>query len=289
MKGNIIYFNSEDAAKILGVNGSTIKRWTESGILECIKTAGGHRKFLMTHLASFVEKNKKKHSKVNLFTLESEQDIEISYRILRGDYRFLNKYVLEQSLICNREQIQQVFNGLYLGQYPLHQIYDLIVTPVLHQVGYLWEENKLSVIQEHLASQAIRDCITRLQGIIRIPEHREEKALCLTPSKELHDIPLKMVDHILEARGFTILYTGQLTPVERIEETFATYKPNRLYISSTNMNDRAELQNDINQICDIAHAHNCDVYVGGRSFDVIDFGHQAIRRRLYTFEEVYKY
>ena len=289
MKSTIKYFNSEDAAKILGVNVSTIKRWTEGGELECIKTAGGHRKFLMSHLAAFVEKNKKKNSKVNLFTLESEEDIEISYRILKGEFRFLNTYVLEQSLVCNREKIQQVLNGLYLGQYPLHQIYDLIVTPVLHQIGYLWEENKLSVIQEHLASQAIRDCITRLQGIIRIPEHREEKALCLTPSKELHDIPLKMVDHILEARGYTILYSGQLTPVKRVEEAFAAYRPNRLYISSTTVDDRHELQNDINQLCDIAQTHNCDVYVGGRSFDVIDFGHPAIKRRLYTFEEVYRY
>jgi MerR family transcriptional regulator, light-induced transcriptional regulator len=289
MKGSIKYFNSEDAAKILGVNVSTIKRWTEGGMLECIKTAGGHRKFLMSHLASFVEKNKKKNSKVNLFTLESEQDIEISYRILKGDFQYLNKYVLEQALACNREQIQQVLNGLYLGQFSLHQIYDLIVTPVLHQIGYLWEESKLSVLQEHLASQAIRDCITRLQGIIRIPEHNNGKVLCLTPSKELHDIPLKMVDHILEARGFTILYSGQLTPIDRIEEVFDVHKPKRLYISSTNLNNREQLQNEVDQLCEIARSRNCDVYVGGRSFDVINFNHPAIKRRLYTFEEVYKY
>jgi MerR family transcriptional regulator, light-induced transcriptional regulator len=289
MKGSIKYFNSEDAAKILGVNVSTIKRWTEGGMLECIKTAGGHRKFLMSHLASFVEMNKKKNSKVNLFTLESEQDIEISYRILKGDFQYLNNYVLEQALVCKRDQIQQVLNGLYLGQFSLHQIYDLIVTPVLHQIGYLWEEGKLSVLQEHLASQAIRDSITRLQGIIRIPEHNYGKVLCLTPSKELHDIPLKMVDHILEARGFTILYSGQLTPIDRIEEVLDIHNPKRLYISSTNLNNREELQNEVDQLCEIAQRRNCDVYVGGRSFDVINFNHPAIKRRLYTFEEVNKY
>jgi len=289
MKGNVEFFNSEDAAKILGVNVSTIKRWTESGTLECIKTAGGHRKFMMSHLADFVEKNKKKNSKVNLFTLESEKDIEISHRILKGDFQFLNKYVLDQALTCNRTEIQQVLSGLYLGQYPLHQIYDLIVTPVLHQIGYMWAENQLSVIQEHLASQAIKDCITRLQGIIRTPEPNGQKAICLTPSTELHDIPLKMVDHILEIRGFIVLYSGQLTPLEKIEQTFEKYKPSRLYISSTNITDKDLLQREVDQLCSIARENNCDVYVGGRSFDVIDYTNPVIKRRLYTFEEVYKF
>jgi len=289
MAGTIKYFNSEDAAKILGVNVSTIKRWTEGGVLECIKTAGGHRKFLMSHLASFVEKNKKTNSKVNLFTIESEHDIEISYRILKGDYRFLTEYILEHSLNCNREKVQQVLNGLYLGQYPLHFIYDVIITPVLHQIGHLWIEKKLSIIQEHFASQTIKDCITRLQGIIKMPLQVGVRALCFAPSNELHDISLKMVDHILETRGFAVYNTGQNTPVEKISDIFETIRPNRLYISSTNRIDLDTLQHEMNQLYDIAQERICDVYVGGRSFDEIDYSHPAVKKRLYTFEEVYKY
>ncbi|MCB0298451.1 MAG: helix-turn-helix domain-containing protein, partial [Calditrichaeota bacterium] len=50
IKENIQHFNSQEAAKILGVNVSTIKRWTDEGKLQCIKSVGGHRKFLMDHL-----------------------------------------------------------------------------------------------------------------------------------------------------------------------------------------------------------------------------------------------
>lgn len=289
MTGTIKYFNSEDAAKILGVNASTIKRWTEGGALECIKTAGGHRKFLMSHLASFVEKNRKKNSKVNLFTLESEQDIEISYRILKGDYRFLAEYILEHSLNCDREKVQQVLNGLYLGQYPLHFIYDVVITPVLHQIGHLWIENQLSIIQEHFVSQTIKDCIIRLQGIIKMPPATDVRALCFTPSNEMHDISLKMVDHILETRGFSVYNSGQNTPVEKIGDIFETIRPNRLYISSTNRINLDDLQSEINQLYDIAQVMQCDVYVGGRSFDEIDYSHPVVKKRIYTFEEVYKY
>jgi MerR family transcriptional regulator, light-induced transcriptional regulator len=289
MKPTIKYFNSEDAAKILGVNVSTIKRWTEGGDLECIKTAGGHRKFLMAHLADFVEKNKKKSSRINLFPLENEQDIEVGYYIMKGDFHFLNRYILEQAMLSNREQVQQVFNGLYMGQFPLHQIYDLLVTPVLHQIGFLWEENQITITEEHLASQTIRDGIMRLQGIIRIPSEKIGKVLCITPSKELHDIPLKMVDHVLEARGYRIYYSGQLTPIAKIDQIFDKIKPDRLYISCTFVNDVHETQEEINELFRISGVYGTRVYVGGRGFDLLLHHNPVVEKRGYTFEEVHRY
>jgi MerR family transcriptional regulator, light-induced transcriptional regulator len=289
MKTQIKYFNSEDAAKILGVNVSTIKRWTEGGELECIKTAGGHRKFLMSHLADFVERNKKKSSKISLFPLENEHDIEVGYYVLKGDFHFLNRYVLDQAMLSNREQVQQVFNGLYMGQFPLHQIYDLLITPVLHQIGFLWEEGKISVVEEHIASQTIRDGIMRLQGIIRIPTEKIGKVLCVTPSKELHDIPLKMVDHILEARGFSIYYSGPLTPVAKIDQIFNKIKPDRLYISCTSVPDVEEVQSEVNELFRISGEYGTRVYVGGRGFDLLLHHDPVVEKRLYTFEEVHRY
>ena len=75
MNKEMQYYNSQEAAKILGVNVSTIKRWTDDGKLKCIKTAGGHRKFIMKQLSEFLEKNRKKTSKINLFPLENETDL----------------------------------------------------------------------------------------------------------------------------------------------------------------------------------------------------------------------
>ena len=91
MELSVQYFNSEEAAKILGVNVSTIKRWTDEGKLKCIKSAGGHRKFLMEHLASFLDLNKKKTEKVKLdlvnalATRESVDGLETVYEMLKND------------------------------------------------------------------------------------------------------------------------------------------------------------------------------------------------------------
>lgn len=286
MTEGIQYFNSEEAAKILGVNVSTIKRWTDEGKLECIQSVGGHRKFLMSHLADFLEKNKKKTARVNLFPIEDETDLQISHHILKGDFEYLIGYLQEQAFSGNRNRVQQVMNGLYLAQYPLHKIYDDLVTPVLHRIGDLWERGDIPVAKEHLASQTIRDAITRLQGIIRIPKEKIGNVLCLNFSEELHDIALKMADHILEARGFNVLFTGQITLLVDIEQLFEVLRPERVYISSTIVTDSAATQVEFDRICQVSANYNAWVYVGGRGFDSLNIDHTHVKVRLTSFEEV---
>jgi len=287
MEQNIQYFNSEEAARILNVNVSSIKRWTEDGTLECVKTAGGHRKFTMQHLAKFLEEHKTKTSRANLFPIESDQDLEINTRILKADFPFLIDYVSVQSRLCNKDRVLRVFNGLYLAQHPLHEIYDQLVTPVLHRNGDLWERGELSIIEEHFSTQTIRDCLIRLQGIIQIPSEKIGTAFCLIMSHELHDIALKMVDHVLELKGYKILFSGQMTPSMKIEKIFEIYQPDRVYISSTIASDVNLAQAEFDKICYIAQAHDVGVFVGGQGFGQIDFSHPAVEKRLYKFEEVF--
>ncbi len=287
MEQSIQYFNSEEAARILNVNVSSIKRWTEDGTLECVKTAGGHRKFTMQHLAKFLEQHKTKTTRANLFPIESNEDLEINTRILKADFDFLIDYVSEQSRICNRDRVHRVFSGLYLAQHPLYEIYDQLVTPVLHRNGELWMNGQINVIEEHFSTQTIRDCLVRLQGIIQLPSEKIGTAFCLIMSHELHDVAIKMVDHVLELKGYKILFSGQMTPSIKIERIFDIYQPDRVYISSTIVTDVNLVQAEFDKICYVAQAHNAQVFVGGQGFDVIDFSHPAVEKRMHSFEELF--
>ena len=286
MSKEIQYFNSVEAAKILGVNVSTIKRWTDDGKLECIRTTGGHRKFIMSHLSKFLDENRKKTSKINLFPLENKTDLDISNHILKGNFSYLIEYLQKQAFNCNRDGVQKVFNGLYLAQYPLHVIYDQIITPILRDIGRLWMDGKIDVIQEHLATSTLKDAIIRLQGIISLPKGKNGKALCLNVSNEMHDIALKMVDHILETRGFKVLYSGQNTPMIKFEKILKFFKPERIYISSTYIENKMDAQKEFNLLCDYSQKAAIDIFIGGSGFDILDANHPLIVNRLYTFEEV---
>jgi len=285
---NIQYFNIIEAAKILGINVSSIKRWTDEGKLECIKTAGGHRKFMLNHIAAFLEKNKKKTTKANIFPIEDSKDIEVSFYILKQDFAYLKDYILEQALNCNRYKVHQVINGLYLSQIPLYKIYDHLVTPALHDLGSMWENDKISVIEEYFSTQTIKDSLIRFQGIINVPKNKIGKVICMNLSNELHDIALKMIDHILEEQGYQIYFSGQMTPFIKTQQIFEKVKPVRLYISSTIVPDRKTIQDELNSILDLAEIHKIKVFVGGSGFDMLNFDHPAVVRRLVSMEEVFE-
>lgn len=283
----IEHFTSDEAAKILGVNISTIKRWTDEGKLECIKTAGGHRKFLMVHLGNYIKQHTNDNIRVNLFPLEDETDLQVSYCIVKGDFEYLRKYLVEQALASKSEKVQQVLNGLYLSDYPLHEIYDRLVTPALHRFGEMWANDEISVIEEHFGSQTIRDSIIRLQGIIKIPAKKIGRAVCLNLSLELHDIALKMVANILETRGFQVYFSGQHTHIFKIEQAFEKFRPQRLYISSTWFEDAERAQQEFDQILTACEKYNIDVYAGGQAIRHLKIDHPRVKKYLHNFGEAY--
>jgi len=107
-------------------------------------------------------------------------------------------------------------------------------------------------------------------------------------SNEMHDIVLKMVDHILEQRGFKVLFSGQLTPQVYLDNIFSDYAPKRLYISSTYIEDIPASQKEFDMICSIAAKHSIKILVGGQGFDNISYNHPAVFTRLYTFKDIFE-
>jgi excisionase family DNA binding protein len=144
------FLNSKEVAQMLGVNVSTIKRWTQSGKLPCQTTAGGHRRFMMADLINLVNENKSAIVKSNVFRLESEEDARISYHVVKRDYDFLKGFVIKQALEGRSEKVQQILSGLYMVRSPLHEIYDDLLTPVLWELGDRWDRGDVSIIEEHI-------------------------------------------------------------------------------------------------------------------------------------------
>lgn len=286
MHTDLKYFSTTDLANLIGVHVSTIKRWTDEGKLECIKTAGGHRKFTFQHVAHFLEERNGQSDRTSLIPIRSDEDLRISYEIMENNQEFLRDYILTRALQRRRKQVNKVLTGLYLAQYPLARIYDDILTPVLHNIGTQWETGGLSILEEHIASQTIRDAIIRLQGMLALPEETRGNVLCLSLTSELHDIAIKMVDHVLEEEGFAVIFAGQMTPLYGIEVVLEKYEIRRLYMSSTYVPDPNQAEFELNFLYDQCSSHGIEVLVGGRGFDKLNHDHPAVKARLHTFVEL---
>jgi hypothetical protein len=104
----------------------------------------------------------------------------------------------------------------------------------------------------------------------------------------MHDIVLKMVDHILEFRGFKVMFSGQLTQYLNLQDIFEDYTPKRLYISSTYVKDEYSTQNEFDSICQVATLNSVDVFVGGQGFNYIKYNNPVVKNRITSFKELYE-
>jgi len=49
------WLSLSQAARILGVHPTTLRRWSDEGTIRCLRTPGGHRRFLQGDLEAFLE------------------------------------------------------------------------------------------------------------------------------------------------------------------------------------------------------------------------------------------
>jgi len=276
------YLSSLQVAELLRVNVSTVKRWTETQKLDCIKTPGGHRKFSPSHIRDFVARNNNISLSADTVVMRDLQNISTD----ENCFEILHDQILNYSLSSNRNEIGKILFGLYFSNYPVYEIYDRLITPVLHHMGDRWEKGIQSVVETHVASQTIRDSIIKLREITCTSDGNSAKALLLNLETELHDIALKMVDHILAEMGIQVYYSGQITPQNKIDNYLEKFDIDMLFIGSTFIQNLKNSQKQVNDLIDLAAKFKLNVYVGGKGFDQIDYSRHSLATRLETFEQV---
>ena len=258
------YLNSKEVASIMGVNVSTIKRWTDSGKLDCYQTVGGHRKFLLSHVKNFLKEKINQKLKVNIIQYLNKGEKELVQRIDRIDYKYLRDYLFQLSLQQSVDSIHDVINSLLIKGEPQYRIYDELILNVLSRIGDLWSNNKLSIADEHTMTETIRNVMYRIHSEIsknnvKIPK----KVVCMTLTNDEHEIPLVMVQSILDEINIPSTNLGPNIPAPEIESKIQVVNPTHLIISSNYVLDTDTFNSEISQLLQICHKNDIEILIGG--------------------------
>jgi len=258
------YLNSNEAALIMGVNVSTIKRWTDSGILPCHQTPGGHRKFTLKHINKFLLKNNKKTNKVNIFEINKINDKYLIHNIEICNYTVLQSLLFSYAITAEEKYIKTIITGLYLKGAPLYEIYDSLVLPVLYKIGEEWSCDKITIPEEHLASEAIRRAIYNLGESLGITnEKKNEFALCFSVAGDNHEIPLIMTKQILEQNGIKTFNLGPNVPINDFSKMVLKTDPTLIIVSINYTEDPQQLNSEIKELLELSKIISSKILVGG--------------------------
>lgn len=144
-------------------------------------------------------------------------------------------------------------------------VYADILQPVQYEIGRLWEENEITVAEEHMATAITQYVVGHLYSLLDIPERSRGNALVTGVRGELHQLGANMVADVLEADGWNVRFLGTQLPHSGILEAIEEHQPRLVGISATllfNLPAVADLVADVRRVS----GPDTFVMVGGAGF-----------------------
>ena len=131
----------------------------------------------------------------------------------------------------NKNKASNIFEQ-FITTNELGQFYRKIFIPSMTKIGDLWEEKKLGVAEEHIASNVAQNLIKNISEINKI-DGKKGKILLTTPPGESHSIGCSVLESFLQNKGFTVFNLAPSTPAQHLVDFMKTAKPDSIVVSIT--------------------------------------------------------
>ncbi len=219
--------STKKAADIFNVNVSTIKRWSDNGILKCHKTAGGHRKFSIEDIKIHAEELNLVISDFLILNSSVNLVKDISDRKTAKLIKALERLLLKG----DSKKAEHFLYHLYLNNLSIQEIFDNIVSPCMKNIGLKWLDNLLKIEDEHIASKALIDALYSFEKNITSIKSNGKKAICVCIENEFHEIGILCVKITLEHLGWKVIYPGSDLPIKSLSDLIKKIKPDLVCLS----------------------------------------------------------
>ena len=210
---------TRQAAEILGVHESSIKRWSSSGQLIARQTSGGHRRFVVDNLLEFAKANRIE-SPLLSFGAHAERVWSGLEEVRKKEhYTRLTSLVYEWVLADDSNAIINLFIHLIRDDQKIETILDQLVAGVLYSIGDNYLKGALTIGDEHRATHNVRDVLIFMKERLRElnfsrPARNKPVAIVGCGREEEHEIGALMARLVLEMNGWRVIYLGLNVPTE---------------------------------------------------------------------------
>ena len=255
MRGTTL--TTKEVAKVLHVSEATVKRWADDGLLHSEKTAGGHRRFSTTEIARFGRDHRAPESPAGVKRDAQQTDLPA------GDVADL---LFVHLIEGDEEEAAALLVHAYLQGQGLATLFDQVVAKAMHRVGELWYRGELTIADEHLAARTAIAALQELRGVIRLALPTGIKAMLCAAEGDLHELPLHLVQILLESDGWKIINLGPNTPFFSLSEALAKHRPQLVCISAKLLGDPDRAAREYDQVRKVAAKINCTIMIGGDGF-----------------------
>jgi methanogenic corrinoid protein MtbC1 len=109
-----------------------------------------------------------------------------------------------------------------------------VIAPAMGKIGEQWEQGRVSVAEEHLASGVSHEVLTRLYpGLRRRPRRDGDTVVVAAVHGEHHELGLRMVADVFDGDGFDVRFFGADVPGSSLLAWVDEHRPTTVALGVT--------------------------------------------------------
>jgi methanogenic corrinoid protein MtbC1 len=175
-----------------------------------------------------------------------------------------DRYVRAQLVGDRREAVRLVVeDGLGCGVRVL-DIQAHVIQSAQQEIGRLWQQNRVTIAQEHMASAISQLSLAALFERAVPAKPLGKKLLLACVEGELHDLPARMVADFLEIEGFDVRYLGADVPLHDLLKMVSAEPPDLIGLSVTMSFNVPSLRTAVDKLRELSQL---PIFVGGHAIE----------------------
>ncbi len=137
-----------------------------------------------------------------------------------------------------------------------------VVQAAQREIGRMWQDNEITVAQEHVATSISQLVLSHLYTRLPRPPANGRTALVTCVEGEHHDVGARMGADFLEMAGFDVRFLGADVPTRSLLEMIDTVRPDVLGLSVAMSFNIPSLERTVAAVRS-AHGRELPILVGG--------------------------
>lgn len=185
-----------------------------------------------------------------------------------------SKEILYQSLLeGDTKKSDEIFKK-YSKSSNASDFFDKILRPIMYKIGDEWEVGKVSIVEEHVASNIAQRIVKNLAP--NVSKSKGEILICV-PFGEDHRLGCDILETFFSIKGFKVFNMGSSVPAESILRFIKDNNPSCVLISVTLDENLIPCERLVKKI---RNKYDIPIFVGGyalQSKDIPNFDAEIIQ------------
>lgn len=163
----------------------------------------------------------------------------------------------------DKNKCRQIVDTLLKEKTDIIEIYTDLFQKSLYQVGKMWDQNRISVGDEHLGTEITEDLLYYCSSKIIPVKQINKKALVSCVNKEFHKLGARMAADVFVMNGWETYFLGASTPTKEIIKYIQLKKPDIVGLSFSFYINLMKLIDMVSEIKN--HFPSQKIIIGGRA------------------------